>query len=290
MEGTQESRLLEILKVHKKKLLEEWLEVQFNHEMLRLDLITENEIRQQSKEFLNLLLEAISAGNISDIMKKEWKDVRDFLSNISSSRAAQGFSPTETVIYIYTLKEPLFSLLYQELGTEEESLYKEISRVTHLLDRLGLYTNEEFQRRREELINRQQQKMLELSTPVVKIWDGILILPLIGTLDSERTQVVMENLLSSLVETGCDIAIIDITGVPTVDTLVAQYLLKTVAAAKLMGAECIISGIRPQIALTMVQLDLAFHEIITKSSLCDALAYAFQDLNLMVTPQKNQRR
>lgn len=286
MISRQESKIFTILKKYQRRLLDDWLKEQLDSEIIRLDLITEKELHHQSKEFLNLFIEACGTENLTDCMAREWSEVRSFLASISKSRAAQGFSPTETVMYIYTLKRPLFSLLKEELPDEEELFY-EMWLASTILDRLGLYTNEEYQRRREELIHRQQQEMLELSTPVVRIWENILVLPLIGTLDSERTQVVMEALLGSIVETNSTIAIIDITGVPTVDTLVAQHLMKTTAAAKLMGAQCIISGIRPQIALTMVQLDLAFHEVVTKSSLRDALAYAFKELSLYVTSRED---
>ena len=155
--------------------------------------------------------------------------------------------------------------------------------TNNLLDQLGLHTLEVFQKSQDAVIRRQQAEMLELSTPVVKIWDGILVLPLIGTLDSARTQVVMENLLQAIVETESAVAIIDITGVPTVDTLVAQHLLKTVAATRLMGAQCVISGIRPQIAQTMVHLGVAFGDVVTKSSLADALAFAFRQRGILIS-------
>lgn len=135
---------------------------------------------------------------------------------------------------------------------------------------------EVFQKSREETIQRQQQEMLELSTPVVKLWDGILALPLIGTLDSARTQIVMESLLAKIVETGCEVAILDITGVLTVDTLVAQHLLKTVAAARLMGADCIISGIRPQIAQTIVHLGVDLSTVVTKATMAEAFQVALR--------------
>jgi rsbT co-antagonist protein RsbR len=179
-------------------------------------------------------------------------------------------------LFVFSLKQPLFEMLRAESGTDGARLADETWTLSTLLDKLGLYTTEVFQKGREEVIARQQEEMLELSTPVVQLWDGILALPLIGTLDSGRTQVVMENLLEKIVETGAGIAVIDITGVPTVDTLVAQHLLKTVAAARLMGAECIISGIRPQIAQTIVHLGVSLDEVVTKASLADAFAVALE--------------
>ncbi len=205
-----------------------------------------------------------------------WQPVREFLASISTSRARQGFSPSETATFVFSLRRPLFNLLRQEIGKDVNALADEFWTVTMLLDALGLYTTEVYQKGREDVIRRQQQEMLELSTPVVQLWEGVLALPLIGTLDSARTQMVMENLLEKIVDTGAQIAIIDITGVPTVDTLVAQHLLKTVAAARLMGAECYISGIRPQIAQTIVHLGVELNDVVTKVSLADAFRIAVE--------------
>jgi rsbT co-antagonist protein RsbR len=204
------------------------------------------------------------------------------LADLSRARTQQGFGPSETAAFIFSLKRPLFDRLRQEVGKDAEALASEVWAATLLLDRMGLYATEIHQKVREEVIVRQQQELLELSTPVVRLWDGLLALPLIGTLDSARTQVVMEILLQRIVETGAGIAIIDITGVPTVDTLVAQHLLKTVAAARLMGADCIISGIRPQIAQTIVHLGVALGDVTTKATLADALATALSRLGLAV--------
>src|SRR5215813_1206734 len=185
------------------------------------------------------------------------------------------------------MKQPLFTRLRNAHKSDAEGLASDIWRTTLLLDKLGLFTTEIFQKSREEIIARQQSELLELSTPVVSLWEGVLAVPLIGTLDSERTQVVMENLLERIVQTGAGIAIIDITGVPTVDTLVAQHLLKTVSAARLMGAECIISGIRPQIAQTIVHLGVNLTDVITKSSLADAFAVALRRAKLVITRAEN---
>jgi rsbT co-antagonist protein RsbR len=214
--------------------------------------------------------------------------VRELLSTISVERARLGFTPLETATFVFSLKEPLFARLRQELGMDAAGLAEETWAANVLLDRLGLFTTEVYQQGREQLIARQTEEMLELSTPVVALWDGILALPLIGTLDSARTQVVMENLLQRIVETGATIAIIDITGVPTVDTLVAQHLLKTVAAARLMGADCIISGIRPQIAQTIVHLGVDLTSVITKATLADAFMIALQRSGLSVVRARPQ--
>jgi rsbT co-antagonist protein RsbR len=269
------SRLPEILQKHEAELLAEWMKEQTGATTLRGDLIKERDLHEQSRQVLAALRTAAAKGNVSDLAAPEWGSVRELLDEISGARARQGFSPSETATFIFSLKQPLFARLRHAVRDVGE-LAAELWTATVLLDKLGLHTTEAFQKRREEVIQRQQQELLELSTPVVQLWDGILALPLIGTLDSARTQVVMESLLQRIVETGAPIAIIDITGVPTVDTLVAQHLLKTVAAARLMGADCLISGIRPQIAQTIVHLGVDLGSVITKATLSDAFATALQ--------------
>jgi rsbT co-antagonist protein RsbR len=276
MDKNYKSKLQKIVRKFEKELLSDWLKEQMASITLRPDLIGEVELRAQSGEFLGLFSEAIQKGSLTDIMTPEWKSVREFLADITRSRVAKGFMPLEVATFIFSLKQPLFARIRDEFVADAEALYGEIWGATVLLDRLGLFTAEMYQKTKEDIIKRQQEEMLELSTPVVKLWDGVLALPLIGTLDSARTQVVMESLLQKIVETGSGIAIIDITGVPTVDTLVAQHLLKTVAAARLMGADCIISGIRPQIAQTIVQLGVVLSDVVTKANLSDAFAIALQ--------------
>jgi rsbT co-antagonist protein RsbR len=232
-------------------------------------------VREQSAEFLRRIRILTRDGN-EDANAAAWVPIRELLGNVSRSRAVQGFSPGETVSFVFSLRKPLFVRLQKEFGNDAQGLAEAVWSATELLDRIGLYTVEVYQKSREEIIARQQQEMLELSTPVVKLWDGILALPLIGTLDSARTQTVMESLLEKIVETGSSVAIMDITGVPAVDTLVAQHLLKTVTAARLMGAECIISGIRPQIAQTIVHLGVNLGDVITKSNLADAFVLALK--------------
>jgi rsbT co-antagonist protein RsbR len=210
---------------------------------------------------------------------------RDMLADVSRSRAVQGFSPSETAIFIFSLKEPIFALIQKQGAKAAATAIQDLWAASKLIDQLGLFTMEIYQKSREEVIIRQQQEIAELSTPVVRLWDGILALPLIGTLDSNRTQVVMENLLQAIVDQAASIAIIDITGVPTVDTLVAQHLLKTIAAARLMGADCIISGIRPQIAQTMVHLGVEL-TVVSKATLADALALALKRTGRTVASAK----
>jgi rsbT co-antagonist protein RsbR len=268
--------LRKIIAQSQKELLAEWVQAQLSATTLRSDLMKESELREQSRELLALLQAAVASGDISQIDRSDWTSVRDFLAKVSRSRAQQGFSPSETATFVLSLKQPLFGLLRAELSKDAQALADEVWTTTDLLDKLSLLTVESYVKSREELIQRQQREMMELSTPVVQLWENILALPLIGTLDSERTQIVMESLLQKIVETGASIAIIDITGVPTVDTLVAQHLLKTVAAARLMGADCIISGIRPQIAQTIVHLGVNLSDVTTKASLADAFSIALK--------------
>jgi rsbT co-antagonist protein RsbR len=268
------SKIPEILRQHEGTLLDDWTREQNQVKDLN-NRLSESEVRSQSRRFLQLVQEASTRGNVIDVDTDAYKDVRKYLEEISASRAALGFSPSETAIFIFSLKQPLFAQIRSSIPKPEEQV-DEIWNATQLLDKLGLLTTEMFQKSREAVILRQQEEMLELSTPVVKLWDGVLALPIIGTLDSSRTQTIMESLLERIVETGSELAIIDITGVPTVDTLTAQHLLKTVTAARLMGAECIISGIRPQIAQTIVHLGVELGDIITKASLADAFRIAMQ--------------
>jgi rsbT co-antagonist protein RsbR len=277
---TEQNELGAVLARYENEILAEWMRAQqVNGRSHHLD---ENELRSQSREFLSLLRGAVQGGRLDDVHGRDWDEVRQLLEDVSKSRARQGFTPTQTATFVFSLKEPLFARMRADFSSDAEKLASATATVNTVLDRLGLYTTEVHQKGREELIARQQQEMLELSTPVVQLWDGVLALPLIGTLDSARTQVVMESLLQRIVDTGAGIAIIDITGVPTVDTLVAQHLLKTVAAARLMGADCIISGIRPQIAQTIVHLGVDLQDVLTKATLADAFAIALKRLGLSV--------
>jgi rsbT co-antagonist protein RsbR len=263
-----------IIRNHVQRVLENWIHHQLSADSFRRDLMTEPELRRQAATFLSAFVEALHA-NV-DITDPAWKPVKDLLSEFSRKGAQQGFSPSETAGFIFSLKQPLYEVLQEALGHDGQVLTTALWEVFSLVDSLGLYTTEVYQRSREDTIARQQQELLELSTPVVQLWNKIVALPLIGTLDSARTQVVMESLLDRIVETGARIAIIDITGVPTVDTLVAQHLMKTVSAARLMGADCIISGIRPQIAQTIVHLGVNLNDIVTKATLADAFQVALQ--------------
>ena len=280
------SRISHVLERYESEILSDWMKELSASGVRRDDLMKESELRQQAQDFLRLARQATRDGQ-SDVESPAWAEVRDMLGAMSRTRAAQGFTPTQTATFVLSFKRPLFNRLRTEAGRDTEALAADVWTATELLDKLGLYTTEVFQNQKEEIIGRQQQDMLELSTPVVKLWDRVLALPMIGTLDSARTQVVMETLLQRIVETGAEIAIIDITGVPTVDTLVAQHLLKTVTAARLMGADCIISGIRPQIAQTIVHLGVNLGEVTTKATLADAFTIALQRVGYTITRPKN---
>jgi len=269
------SRLSDVVSKHEAAILTDWIKEQLAA-VNAADRIGEAELRTECARFLTLLKVALRSDGSHDVSSAAWSETRELLGELSRSRARAGYSPLETAAFVLSLKRPLFDRLRGEIGGDADALADEVWQTTLVLDRLALFTTEVHQKSRDEIIHRQQQDMLELSTPVVQLWESILALPLIGTLDSARTQVVMESLLQRIVETGASIAIIDITGVPTVDTLVAQHLLKTVAAARLMGADCIISGIRPQIAQTIVHLGVELSSVITKATLADAFVIALQ--------------
>ena len=277
------SLLHDLVSSNEGDIVQRWLDRQFASASFRSDRISKSELTEQARRFLGLFRQAVAAGS-TDIQSSNWANTREMLEEISASRAQQGFSPSETALFVFSLKETLFEGLQDQLPSDAKAASALVVGANLLLDKLGLFTTEVYQRGREQVIIRQQQELMELSTPVVTLWEGVLALPVIGTLDSARTQVVMESLLQAIVETGSAIAIIDITGVPVVDTLVAQHLLKTVAAARLMGADCIISGIRPQIAQTIVHLGVNISDVITKATLQDAFAIALKRTGMTVAP------
>jgi rsbT co-antagonist protein RsbR len=269
------TRISQLIQEHEAEIGAEWV-AQLETLTVRSNVVTKEQLRRHCQQFLTAFAGATRSGELQNIEHRSWDEVRDLLAEISSSRARGGSTPSETATFIFSLKQPLFKYLNTGFAGDPAALAATSWTISSLLDQLGLYTIEVFQRTRDQIIVRQQQELLELSTPVVKLWNGILALPLIGTLDSARTQVVMENILQKIVDTGAAIAIIDITGVPTVDTLVAQHLMKTIAAARLMGADCIISGIRPQIAQTIVHLGVNLEDVMTKATLADAFVVALE--------------
>ena len=274
VETSKAAGLVDVLANFEDRILEAWIQ-EMSLATRRGDLMKETELRSQCTRFLKNLRTGAQSGSTNH-ESAAWQPVREQLADISRTRAQQGFTPTETATFVMSVKKPLFDLLRQQMASDAGALASELWFTTELIDSLGLYTTDIFLKTREETIRRQQEEMLELSTPVVKLWEGILALPIIGTLDSARTQVVMETLLEHIVKTNSRVAIIDITGVPTVDTVVAQHLLKTVTAARLMGADCIISGVRPQIAQTIVHLGINLLDVTTKATLSDAFSLALQ--------------
>ena len=279
--------LNDVINTSERSLLARWVDLQVTAPGFRGDRISRGELQETSRTFFSALQTALASGQ-TDIQSASWRGVRDALDSISKFRAEQGFSPSETATFVFSLKEAVFEAI-NSAAADTTARARLTLEASQLFDRLGLYTTEVYQRSRESVIVHQQQEMLELSTPVVTLWNGVLALPVIGTLDSARTQVVMENLLQRIVETGASIAIIDITGVPTVDTLTAQHLLKTIAAARLMGADCIISGIRPQIAQTIVHLGVELGTVVTKATLADAFGVALHRLGLTVQKQTGRQ-
>jgi rsbT co-antagonist protein RsbR len=282
---TTADRISQVLQSSQVQLIADWVKtLRAAGKTRSVAAISDPELQTQCQEFIVLLSTGIESGDLEHVDAEPWRPLRDFLAGISRSRGRQGFSPSETAGFVLAFKEPLFVHLRRMLeGRDDGKLLADFWEVSRLLDRLGLFTTEVHQAAREELIRHQGEEMLELSTPVIELWDGVLAMPLIGTLDSSRTQVVMESLLQQIVATRSPIAILDITGVPTVDTLTAQHLLKTVAATRLMGAECIISGIRPQIAQTIVHLGVSLGDIVTKASLADAFRVALRKLGQTIS-------
>jgi rsbT co-antagonist protein RsbR len=282
LSAEESSRLTGLLSEHRERITHRWAELVAGSLRGRL---SQAELRRQVEELHRSMIEA-GRGGVLDLEAEAAGELRAVLAELSRGRARQGFTATETAVSVYTLKDVLLELMESDA---DAGTLRDYVAFSSLVDQMGLFTFESFVRTRESLIADQAEQLLELSTPVVKIWEGVVAVPLVGTLDSARAQVVMERLLQTLVDTGSPYAIIDITGVPAVDTQVAQHILKTVVAARLMGADCIISGIRPQIAQTIVALGIEFGDIATKASLADALRHVLR-LNGVETPRRQSRR
>ena len=268
--GSSQGQMAAYLRDHQDKVVGRWTELVVAGIRGRSSAV---EVRRELDDIYALLIKVMSGVNEDAL-----GELRAALAELSRFRARNGFTPSETALGIFSLKDAVY-----ELMADAAELMPEYLAFSRLIDDLGLHIFETFAAARERIIADQAASMMELSTPVVRLWDGIIAVPLVGTLDSARTQVVMEKLLETLVATGADHAVLDITGVPTVDTEVAQHLLKTVNAARLLGAECIVSGIRPQVAQTIVSLGIEFGDIATKATLADALAYALGRVGLKVT-------
>jgi rsbT co-antagonist protein RsbR len=269
-DGTQ-VRMADYLRDHHDKIVGRWSELVVAGLRGRTSL---EEVRHELSDLYSLVVRVLSAADDHAV-----GELRATLDELSRSRARNGFTPTETALGVFSLKQAVY-----EFVADAAEMVPEFLSFSRTIDDLGLRTFEAYSAAREQIISDQAAAMLELSTPVVGLWQDIVAVPLVGTLDSARTQVVMERLLDALVTTGADQAVIDITGVPTVDTEVAQHLLKTVSAVRLLGAECTISGIRPQVAQTIVSLGIEFGDIATKATLADALALALKHAGLKVVP------
>lgn len=274
----RETSLVAIVDRSEDAIVAEWMK-EMTAAVRRGDLLKESELQADCVKFLRLMKEALNSGGAT-FKDSAWHEIREMLADLSRSRAIQGFTPSETASFVFSAKRPIFTQIREGNEDDPEALAANMWMATELLDALGLYTIETYQQSREKIVRRQQEELLELSTPVVKLWDGILALPIIGTLDSARTQVMMESLLNAIAATESRVAIIDITGVPVIDTVVAQHLLKTVTAARLMGADCLISGVRPQIAQTIVHLGINLADVTTKATLAGAFLLAIQRLGI----------
>jgi rsbT co-antagonist protein RsbR len=277
-----------LIREQETEVLRDWRDAQ--RSVIRPDYLEGEEFLEQTRALLREVTDVLSAGPSDDLAGTEWEQVRGLLGAISRAWAYQGSGSSETATFVLSLKRGIFAQIRARQAADSETMIEQTWFVNQLIDQLALYTTEVHQQGREEVIIRQQRELMELSTPVVQLWEGIVVLPLIGTLDSARTQLVMESLLEMIVETGSTIAIIDITGVPAVDTLVAQHLLKTVAAARLMGADCVISGISPQIAQTIVHLGVHLGDVSTKASLAAAFALALRRRGLTIEPASSDVR
>ena len=274
----RETSLVAIVDRSEDAIVAEWMK-EMTAAVRRGDLLKESELQADCVKFLRLMKEALNSGGAT-FKDSAWHEIREMLADLSRSRAIQGFTPSETASFVFSAKRPIFTQIREGNEDDPEALAANMWMATELLDALGLYTIETYQQSREKIVRRQQEELLELSTPVVKLWDGILALPIVGTLDSARTQVMMESLLNAIAATESRVAIIDITGVPVIDTVVAQHLLKTVTAARLMGADCLISGVRPQIAQTIVHLGINLADVTTKATLAGAFLLAIQRLGI----------
>lgn len=282
--NTPDSRTIRLLTERENEILEAWIENRIGSSDFRETLISGEELRSDSQSFLRAFIMAVANSNVEEMRGKEFNSIRRLLLEISEARAAQAFSPSETAFYVFSLKETILPFLRDEYRDDPETLLEEVNKLSKALDKLGSFIFVSTIKNRERVIRQQQQDMLELSTPVVQIWDRIICLPLIGTLDSRRTQLMMERLLERIVRTRAEVAILDITGVPTVDTQVANYLIKTVTAVRLLGSTCIVTGVGPSIAQTIVHLGIDLAGITTRNQLSDGIRLAFELTRQKVVP------
>ena len=276
----------ELIAKNEEKILDLWLEYQLSSKKVRFDLFDKGEMKKRGKEFLSIFVEAISRGNVTDIYAEEYKPVIQFLEDFSRDTAIRGFTPSETVLFVFSLKYVLLTMLEEEYSDRHAILARETGAMSKLIDDLGIVTAEAFIASREDHIKEQVSIIAEMETPVLQVGRGILLVPIIGILDSRRSQAVMDKILQTILATRSKAAIIDITGVAAIDTAVSNHILKISRATRLMGCRCVISGVSPEVAQSIVDLGIDMGDLATEADLQDAIGYALDIRGYEITEKK----